>query len=259
MSYVGVDWAGGLWLVVATGDDVTVTTEPSILNVWTEHGTEADAMLVDIPIGLPEEGYRACDRTAAEFLDDRSSAVFSIPCRDAVQAECYEEAREACGGSLGSQSWWLFPRILEVDVFLQTVDSAKETVYESHPEVCFAAYEGAALSSKGTDSGLDTRMEVLEAVNEELHDEVETVLDDREDGAAWHDRISTTRLDDVVAAAVLAATAEELNLGQRHAGSDYPSLPDKQSGGPDEPGNDPVLEVPMEIIFPGRDVAIDRD
>ena len=99
---------------------------------------------MDIPIGLPEEGERACDRAASNLLGNRSSSVFSIPCRDAVKAEDYHKARKECGGSLGSQSWWLFPRINEVDVFLQTVDEAKEKIYESHPEVCFAVYEAIA-------------------------------------------------------------------------------------------------------------------
>lgn len=56
ISYLGVDRAGDCWLVVKTGGETLVTTEPSILNVWREHGTDDDVqeILVDIPIGLTE-------------------------------------------------------------------------------------------------------------------------------------------------------------------------------------------------------------
>ena len=134
MTYVGVDWAGGLWVVVELGDEVRVSTEPSILNVWAAYGERADATLVDIPIGLPETDGRACDRAAQELLSERSSTVFSVPSREVVHAEDYESAVGASEGSLGSQSWWLFPRIKEVDVFLREIDDAVDIVYESHPK-----------------------------------------------------------------------------------------------------------------------------
>lgn len=41
MTFVGVDWGDGLWVVVAIGDEITVSTEPSILNVWHEYGKDA--------------------------------------------------------------------------------------------------------------------------------------------------------------------------------------------------------------------------
>ncbi|SER36212.1 DUF429 domain-containing protein [Natrinema salaciae] len=253
MSYVGVDWAGSCWVVVAIGDEITVSTEPSILNVWTAYEADAASILVDVPIGLPEDGDWACDRAAAHLLESRSSSVFSIPCRAAVTAETYEEARDACGGSLGSQSWWLFPRINEVDAFLRTIDDARKIVYESHPEVCFAAYDGGALPSKGDEDGLRARVAVLEGLNERLATKVGKIVDERRDGTEWHDRISSSRRDDVVDAAVLAVTAERLELGERTPEQAYPSLPDGDYSGPGESGTDPALEMPMEIVFPGRD------
>ncbi|UVE50481.1 hypothetical protein KU306_00795 [Haloferax larsenii] len=43
-SYLGVDWAGGCWVVVEAGDKPNVTTEPSIYNVWHEHGKRDDIL-----------------------------------------------------------------------------------------------------------------------------------------------------------------------------------------------------------------------
>jgi predicted RNase H-like nuclease len=111
-SYLGVDWAGGCWVVAKAGDETYVTTEPAFFNVWHEHGRDDDiqSMLVDIPIGLPDEGTRACDREAKERLGASGMSAFQIPRREVVEMDGYCEARAANHGSLSSQSWWLFPR-----------------------------------------------------------------------------------------------------------------------------------------------------
>jgi predicted RNase H-like nuclease len=217
MTTVGVDWARGCWVVVAVdGGDVTVTTEPAILNVWHEYGAAA-AILVDIPIGLPESAPRACDRAAAALLGDRHSSVFDVPCRAAIEADGYEAARDANGGSLGSQSWGLVPRIRAVDVFLDEYPAATECVYESHPEVCYAQFAARtgvdALGTKREATGIDSRLAVLEAVDEAFGAAVRQFVERRREGATWHHRIQSGRLDDVVDAAVLALTAKQGSFG----------------------------------------------
>lgn len=217
MTTVGVDWARGCWVVVAIdGDDVTITTESTMLNVWHEYGA-AEAILVDIPIGLPESPPRDCDRAAASLLGERHGSVFDVPCREAIDADGYEAAREANGGSLGSQSWGLVPRIREVDVFLDEYPAAAERVYESHPEVCyaqFAAREDAAdPGSKRSAGGLDARLSILEAVDGGFGAAVREFVEARRADAQWHHRIQSGRLDDVVDAAVLALTAKRSSFG----------------------------------------------
>lgn len=244
-SYLGVDWASGCWVVVKTGDEPLVSTEPSILNVWHEHGADVRSILIDVPIGLPESGVRACDVEASEYLAGRRSTVFSIPCRDAVEADTYKCARELSGGSLGSQSWWLFPCIREVDVFLQECDEATDVIYESHPEVCFAGLTGDVLEPKDTAAGRKDRLAALDETAN-LYDEVSEIVRTREDGAEWHERISKGRLDDVIDAAVLASTAARLDLGPRSEGSTYPALPAESEE------IDDVLGVSMEIVYPGE-------
>lgn len=246
-SYLGIDWAAGCWLVVKTGDSACVTTEPSILNVWHEHGKGEDvqSILIDIPIGLPTSRTRACDEEASELLAGRQSTVFSIPSRDVVEINDYERAKMRNDGSLGSQSWWLFPRIKEVDVFLREHSAALEKVYESHPEVCFAALGGTTLASKTTDDGRSERLDVLRE-DPTLYDEVVELVRERADGAEWHDRISKGRLDDVLDAAVLALTAKRLDLGRRTDQTEYPALPKEV-----EPANDSTLGIPLEIVYPG--------
>jgi predicted RNase H-like nuclease len=212
MTALGVDWARGCWVVVAIqGDEVTITTEPAILNVWCEHGRGAEAVLVDVPIGLPETPGRECDAAAAARLGDRHGSVFAVPCRAAVEADGYEVARRANGGSLGSQSWGFLPQIREVDRFLDAHPGAEERIYESHPEVCYAAFadrDDAALGSKRDPDGIDDRLAVLDAVDERVATQVRDVVDERRDGSKWHYRIQSGRLDDVLDAAVLALTAK---------------------------------------------------
>lgn len=245
-SHLGVDWAGSCWVVVKTGDERLITTEPSILNVWHEHGEADDvqSILVDIPIGLPEIGPRACDEEASERLGNRGRSVFLIPGREVVETDSYERARELNNNTLGSQSWWLFPRIREVDVFLQEYPVAKEKVYESHPEICFSEFANDVSSSKATDEGLEERLEVLRE-DRALYDEVKSIVTDRQDGAEWHRRISKGKLDDVVDAAILALTGKKLGLGPRSDGGEYPSLPEQIESEKDE-----VIGIPPEIVYP---------
>lgn len=217
MTTIGVDWARGCWVVVALdGDDVSITTEPTMLNVWCAH-RDADAILVDIPIGLPETPGRECDAAAAARLGERHSSVFDVPCRAAVEAEGYEAARAANGGRLGSQSWGLVPRIREVDCFLDAHPDAESRVYESHPEVCYAAFADRTGAddpgSKRNLSGLDARLSILESVDEAVGGHVRAFVEARRDDPQWHHRIQSGRLDDVLDAAVLALTAMEGSFG----------------------------------------------
>jgi hypothetical protein len=105
---------------------------------------------------------------------------------------------------------------------------------------------GGALASKTTSEGVDTRLALLEDQSA-LHHKVSECVDERRDGAAWHDRISKGRLDDVLDAAVLAYTAAELELGSRSAGRSYPAFPTGESE------HDQKLELPMEIVHPEQD------
>jgi predicted RNase H-like nuclease len=181
-------------------------------------------------------------------LGNRRSTVFSVPRREVVETEDYETARELNNGSLGSQSWWLFPRIREVDVFLQRNPSALERTYESHPELCYYALSEEQLDPKDTESGTDTRLSIIDDMTDdipEFYDEVETVVRDREDGAEWPNRISRGRRDDVLDAAILAVTGSQLELQQRSQMDSYPSL-----SGETISGDDTKLGITPEIVYP---------
>ena len=234
-SHVGVDWASGSWVAVeATKETTKVTAEPSLLNVWHEYGDRATEILVDIPVHLESDGIRECDREAKGFLGSRGSTVFWTPTSDAVVATDYPEAVARNTQGLGSHSWGLIPRIQEMNVLLNEFDSARETVFESHPEVCFRAYHGDDLPSKKSDAGFEARKKCLTENGCDAFQPVIDLVEERRMNSQWHHRIQSGRVDDVLDAAILALTARE------SAGT-YSTLPN---------GVDPSCNP--SIVYPGN-------
>jgi predicted RNase H-like nuclease len=234
-SHVGVDWASGTWVVVeATADSTCVNAEPSLLNVWQEYGDQASEILVDVPLHLVSEGVRECDQAAKNFLGARSSTVFWTPTRDAIEARDYGTAADRNTHGLGSQSWGLIPRIREARALLEAIPATHETVYESHPEVCFKALHGDDLPSKTDGAGFEARTSCLATHGGESFQPVLDFVTERRANSQWHHRLQSGRVDDVLDAAVLALTA-------RITAGDYPTLPADV-----DPTNDPA------IVYPGR-------
>lgn len=127
MKVVGVDRcrAGWFWVALEGDDGWSVGVAGSAAAAWAEHA-DADRMLVDVPIGLPEGGReeRACDVAARELLGGRGSSVFPVPCRPAVHAEDPEEAsrinEDRTGRKLSAQSRSLIGGIREFDRLLRS-------------------------------------------------------------------------------------------------------------------------------------------
>lgn len=243
-SYVGLDWGGKGWIAVIADDDrdrpFRAAFYPSILNAWRDN-REAEAILVDVPIGLADEDRRRCDEAARSVLGDGRSSVFYTPVRDAVYEDTYEAAGDenetATGNRISTQAYHICPAIREVDGLLREVDGTRDRIRESHPEVCFAALDGdAGLPSKTTEEGLEHRRELLQ---NELGDDLDETGDlesfEREyidDQPAYARRFRASNRDDLLDAFVLAVTArgETVTL-------------------PREPPED-SHDLPMEIVAP---------
>jgi predicted RNase H-like nuclease len=241
-KYVGADWASrkGWLCVVLEDDEWTAEMQPSMLSVW-HHHSDAETILVDIPIGLPESKRRECDVEAKEYLgSERSSSVFYTPCRAAVEAGSFDEASainsDKVDSGLSSQAWGIIPRIREVEEFLTEVETV-DTIREAHPEVTFAALNGgeALTSSKTKDYGIKARLDVLashlDGAAATFHKLVEAHI---ESVPAWQRRIGTGNREDLVDAFALAVTA-------RSGDGDLSTLPEN----PPTDGE----ERPMEICY----------
>ena len=102
---------------------------------------------IDIPIGLPDATSRKCDVAARRLLKvPRSSSVFPVPMRAALDSTTYKAACDAnekqCGKRLPQQSYAILPKIREVDELLQNDADLRKRVYEVHPEVSFYYWNG---------------------------------------------------------------------------------------------------------------------
>jgi len=128
---------------------------------------EIDVLAIDIPIGLTDAGPRQCDVAARAVLGPkRATSVFPAPIRPALGAGTYEEACEISFRThrkkLSRQSWAIYPKIRELDLLLRNDEAIARRVYEVHPEVTFAAWNGAPIAeSKKSDEGFARRLELV--------------------------------------------------------------------------------------------------
>jgi len=168
--YLGVDWSSGSWFGVAFDaagfDHAGVFGE--IGELWHRYEERAERVLVDIPIGLIEEGSegRACDDLARSVLGSKSASVFTPPVREATRKRRYPAAQRVnerkAGKGLSKQAFHISDGIAAVDDLLRNVPEARAAFAESHPELCFRALAGESLEhSKRKAGGYAERMRTL--------------------------------------------------------------------------------------------------
>ena len=120
---------------------------------------------VDIPIGLPDSGRRACDTEARTVVGPRRSSVFSAPIRPLLGTSSHAEANARslgiAGRGISIQAFGLFERIIEVDSLLTA--ELQGWIREVHPEVVFARLNGGQplLNPKRRTAGRIERLEIL--------------------------------------------------------------------------------------------------
>jgi len=173
-TVAGVDWAGGRWLaVVIDGNEIDCYLERNLESLW-ESSTEFDQILIDIPIGLPDNKETLAKReeldSLARSVTGKSSSVFPVPSRDACEEArkgadyetVVQKNKDDLNKGLSKQSYYIAPAIGEVDALLRDTDTAKETVREAHPEVCFRGLlENQLEHSKNSAQGVGERLKAL--------------------------------------------------------------------------------------------------
>lgn len=169
---IGIDGCKAGWLYFRfDGEAATFGCVPTLAEILT--GITADAsVLIDMPIGLLESGRkeRECDLAARAMLrPGRTSSVFPAPCRQALAATSYAAASKinlrVLGRKLSKQSWALVPKLRELDDLLESSATARATLRETHPEVCFRGLTGGPMAyAKHTRDGFLDRMSVLRIV-----------------------------------------------------------------------------------------------
>jgi len=235
--YVGVDGCPNGWIAVKYTTDGFDGAQfhADIIDLW-EKCRDADRILIDIPIRLRTASSepRRCDTAARSVLSpDRHHSVFPTPTRAAAHEETYEAAKATqerlTDGSLNRQSWGIAPKIAAVDAFLRDHPTARGTVRECHPGVCFWAFAGRPMQYSKTASPKQAywvRMAVLRTVEPDVYDQTWAAASEGLD-----DSVST---DDLVDAFAVALTARGASGGLRTL--------------PAEPAFDDE-GLPMEIVY----------
>lgn len=193
---------------------------------------QAEIILIDMPIGLPDAAPRPVDAAAWAVLGVRRSSVFAVPVRRAVYAESYQQGceinQQATGKKFSKQLWNITPKIREVDKLLQADDHARQVIKESHPEVVFTMLNGQPMQhNKKTAEGFAERLMVLHRFKPEAENIIQR-------GMTAYKRGDVAR-DDLVDALVLAVAAESGNF------KTLPPVPSHDSTG-----------LPMQIVYSER-------
>jgi predicted RNase H-like nuclease len=164
MAVLGVDGWRGRWVgALLTGRSVRLLVLEDVDAVLAVPDVELIA--IDMPIGLSDDGSRACDIEARRRLRPfgAASSVFPAPVRPVLAAGSYAEARhvsvEASGKSLSSQAWQLVAAIRQVDDALG--DPPDHRVVEVHPELSFRCMDDGVRDRKATTPGQAQRLRAL--------------------------------------------------------------------------------------------------
>jgi predicted RNase H-like nuclease len=163
MTIAGVDGCRGQWLAaVSDGAHVSWLLVPTMRDLYDNRALTVIA--IDVPIGLPESGRRACDNQARAALGARGSSVFAAPVRAVLGCATYAEARTVlaalAGPSMSAQAFGIVRAVRDVDGCVGPGDD--DRVVETHPELAFLMLSGEpALAPKKSTAGLAARLRAL--------------------------------------------------------------------------------------------------
>lgn len=228
--FVGVDWSDGSWLAVAFDrsglDHAAVFDE--IGECWVRYEDRAARVLVDVPIGLVEEGEagRRCDELATSVLGPQASTYVTPPVREATRKRRYPAAQRVnerkAGRGISEAAFEMSDAIAAVDELLQNVPEAGTTFAESHPEVCFRAFAGEPLEhEKATAAGYAERMRTLAQHDRDAPPTVQAAAG----ATAGHEIAVPAVLDAVALAYTAAPTGGDLRTLPSDPSTDSHGLP----------------------------------
>jgi len=161
---LGLDGFSKGWVAVfLDGDRQTISFHADIADALVRPFDRAG---IDIPIGMSEDGTRACDRLAREKLRPHTSRVFTGARRWLWQEFCDPdkaniEARRRGQTRVSRQLWYLGPKIMEVDAFV--LAHRVHDIREVHPELVFLRLNAnKPLPSKKSEEGDSLRRTLLQ-------------------------------------------------------------------------------------------------
>ena len=167
MPVLGVDGWRGRWVgALLEGRSVRLldlADVPAVLAV-----PDVEVVGIDMPIGLSDDGVRACDVAARRRLGRAGSSVFPTPVRAVLATDDYAEARALSRAATdpprapSAQSFQLVRAIRSLDDALG--DPPADHVVEVHPELAFRALDPELRDAKVTARGMARRLAALRTV-----------------------------------------------------------------------------------------------
>lgn len=161
--FIGLDGYSKGWVAVRLDENGTKAIDfLADLNGCFE--SSFTGAMIDIPIGLPDWGFRNCDLEGRELLGDNRSRLFSGARRPLLSYEKREDAhawaKATDGIGVSCQLFCLLPKIRQVDEFMTS--DRQTQVRETHPELIFQRLnKGAPLPSKKSHHGIQLRRRIL--------------------------------------------------------------------------------------------------
>ena len=168
MSFiVGIDGCKSGWFSVWENQDERIHSSifSSLNELKNFFKNESQLIIgIDMPVVLSEAIPRQADQLARKLLSKKASSVFTAPTPEMLDQPNYEKAslvsKRLFGKSMSLQSWYLFPKIKDVQTMIHHEDIQ---IYEIHPELSFRAMnnEQVILESKKSHEGFAIRNSLL--------------------------------------------------------------------------------------------------
>ena len=164
---IGIDGCKSGWFSVWENQDKSIHSAVfSNLNELKNFFKNESRLIlgIDMPVVLSEVIPRQADQLARKLLSKKASSVFTAPTPEMLDQSNYEKAslvsKRLFGKSMSLQSWYLFPKIKDVQTMIHHEDMQ---IYEIHPELSFRAMnnEQVILESKKTHEGFALRNALL--------------------------------------------------------------------------------------------------
>lgn len=153
---IGIAYCQGSWLAVMIAPEDCSLRCFSTLEALCMHHQQADTILVNLPIGLPQTSAEADlrpDCLLRRDLKGQPHQRYTTPCRQAVYASDASAAqtinRQILHRPLSPQCLTLLAAIKEVDQFLQSHSDWKNVLRESYPETLAAQQYQLFLQTHG--------------------------------------------------------------------------------------------------------------
>jgi predicted RNase H-like nuclease len=169
MRYIGVDGFRRGWIAILIDSagmrSFHILNEIAELEELAENGPYI--AMIDMPIGLPDSGYRDCDLSARRTLGKARNRVFLGARRFLLQqnlicdyAAANASAKVKDDKGIAIQLFCILPKIKQLDDFMNP--SRAKAVREMHPELVFFRLNGNRyLESKNSEKGQNQRRRLL--------------------------------------------------------------------------------------------------